>query len=302
MIVTYIVLGVLGLLAIVAALSSIFTVSQGTIKVITRFGKLKGFYLPGINFKIPFVDQVHTVLSTLQQSVDFNFQAITADKANVNFSAVFVYGILDTTEACLNKAVFTFNSVESFRLAMTRTVEAHVREFISTVDHKGVLGVRAQLVDKIKEDMKEIMASWGYVLYGVQINEITFDKLVTESMAKLVASENDKNAATNNAEVSYITVVREAEGAKEVARLNGEAIALFRKEVAKGMKDAAAELGGETAVIMFTMWTETLKHIAEKGKGNYMFMDGSADGMQNIMKSLLANMASMTQPQAANAK
>jgi len=42
-------------------------------------------------------------------------------------------------------------------------------------------------------------------------------------------------------------------------------------------------------LILFSMWTESVKEFAEKGKGNVIFLDGSIDGMDKTMKQLMAN-------------
>jgi len=44
----------------------------------------------------------------------------------------------------------------------------------------------------------------------------------------------------------------------------------------------------DTSVILFTMWTEAIKHFSENSKGNVIFLDGSADNMQKTMKEMMA--------------
>jgi prepilin-type processing-associated H-X9-DG protein len=46
----------------------------------------------------------------------------------------------------------------------------------------------------------------------------------------------------------------------------------------------------DTNVILFSMWTEAIKNFAEFGKGNVIFLDGSAQGMENTMKQIQAMM------------
>ena len=46
------------ILLLLAAFSSYFTVSAGTVAVKLRFGKLVGAYGEGIHFKMPFIDSV----------------------------------------------------------------------------------------------------------------------------------------------------------------------------------------------------------------------------------------------------
>ncbi len=36
------------------------------------------------------------------------------------------------------------------------------------------------------------------------------------------------------------------------------------------------------------MWTEAVRHVAENGKGNVLFLDGSPDGMQKQFRDLIA--------------
>jgi len=55
-------------------------------------------------------------------------------------------------------------------------------------------------------------------------------------------------------------------------------------EAAEEMKQANLD----TNVILFSMWTEAIKNFAEYGKGNVIFLDGSADGMDKTMKQMMA--------------
>ena len=74
------------------------------------------------------------------------------------------------------------------------------------------------------------------------------------------------------------------------AQRRGQGIALFREEVAKGMSKAAEEMKGvglDVSVILFSMWTDSLKHVAEAGKGNMIFLDGSTDSMNRTMKQMM---------------
>jgi len=68
-------------------------------------------------------------------------------------------------------------------------------------------------------------------------------------------------------------------------------VALFRKEVATGMTEAAEQMKQanlDTNVILFSMWTEAIKNFAEVGKGNVIFLDGSSEGMQRSMQQIMA--------------
>ncbi|HRD38379.1 MAG TPA: SPFH domain-containing protein, partial [Bacteroidia bacterium] len=78
-----IILSVLGLLLL---LLSFKTVQQGTVAVITVFGKYSRILRPGLNFKIPFIERVAKKISIQNRSAELGFQAVTIDQANVNFT------------------------------------------------------------------------------------------------------------------------------------------------------------------------------------------------------------------------
>jgi prepilin-type processing-associated H-X9-DG protein len=44
----------------------------------------------------------------------------------------------------------------------------------------------------------------------------------------------------------------------------------------------------DSSILLFAMWTEAIKNFAEQGKGNVIFLDGSAEGMQRTMKEVMA--------------
>ena len=157
-------------------------------------------------------------------------------------------------------------------------------------------------MNEVKEQLDSTLALWGYHLIDLQLNDIRFDERVTKSMAEVVASMNLKAAATYEGDALLIkrTKEAEAEGAsiriaaeaeKQAALLRGEGVALFREKVSQGLSQAARELQPyDTAnqMILFSMWTESMQQIAEKGKGNILFFDGSTEGASNTLKQLLA--------------
>ena len=66
---------------------------------------------------------------------------------------------------------------------------------------------------------------------------------------------------------------------------------MFREEVAKGMAESAKVMTAadlDASLILFSIWTEAIKHFAENGRGNTIFLDGSTGGMEKTMQQLLA--------------
>ncbi len=69
--------------------TGLVTVNQGTIAVITLFGKYRRILRPGLNFKVPVLEQVFKTVSIQNRSVELEFQAVTLDQANVYFKACY---------------------------------------------------------------------------------------------------------------------------------------------------------------------------------------------------------------------
>ncbi|MEN9440854.1 MAG: hypothetical protein RLZ33_930 [Bacteroidota bacterium] len=290
-------------IVLVVIVGSFVTVQQGTISVVTMFGKYRRILHPGLNFRIPLFEKIFSKVSIQNRAIEMEFQAITQDQANVYFKAMLVYSVLDANEETIKNVAFKFMDQRSFSQALIRTIEGSVRGFVATKKQAEILLLRREIVDDVKESLDMTLETWGFHLIDLQLNDITFDAEITTSMAKVVASNNLKAAAENEGQALLITKTKaaEAEGnaikiaaqaEKEAAQLKGQGIALFREEVAKGMTEAAdkmKEANLDTSLILFSMWTESIKEFAEKGQGNVIFLDGSTEGMDRTIKQMMGN-------------
>ncbi len=284
--------------------SSFFTINQGYVGVITMFGKYQRIVLPGLRMKLPILESVYKKISYQNRSVELEFQAITGDQANVYFKSMLLYSVQNQDEETIKKVAFKFVSDKDMMQALVRTIEGSIRTYVASKKQAEVLGLRKEIVEYVKDQVDHTLENWGYHLQDLQINDITFDKVILDSMSKVVASNNLKAAAENEGQALLITKTKaaEAEGnaikisaeaEKEAARLRGQGVALFRQEVARGMTEAAEQMKQanlDTNVILFSMWTEAIKNFAEFGKGNVIFLDGSAEGMEATMKQIQALM------------
>jgi regulator of protease activity HflC (stomatin/prohibitin superfamily) len=287
---------------VVIILSSFVTVKQGTIAVVTVFGKYRRILTPGLNFKIPLIEAIYSKISIQNRSVELEFQAVTFDQANVYFKAMLLYSVLDQQEETIKNVAFKFVDERNLMQALIRTVEGSIRAFVATKRQSEVLILRRDIVEHVKEQLDQILETWGYHLQDLQLNDITFDDVIMKSMSQVVASNNLKAAAENEGQALLITKTKaaEAEGnaikisaeaERQASQLRGQGVALFRQEVAKGMSVAAKEMQDahmDTSVILFTMWTESIKHFAENSQGNVIFLDGSTDAMQQTMKEMMS--------------
>jgi regulator of protease activity HflC (stomatin/prohibitin superfamily) len=210
--------------------------------------------------------------------------------------------VLNAEEETIKNVAFKFVNQQNFSQALIRTIEGSVRGFVATKKQAEILLLRREIVDDVKESLDQTLETWGFHLIDLQLNDITFDEEITNSMAKVVASNNLKAAAENEGQALLITKTKaaEAEGnaikisaeaERQALQLKGQGIALFREEVAQGMSDATQKMRDanlDPSMILFSMWTESIKEFAEKGKGNVIFLDGSPEGMEKSLDRIMA--------------
>jgi regulator of protease activity HflC (stomatin/prohibitin superfamily) len=145
-----------------------------------------------------------------------------------------------------------------------------------------------------------VVLAWGYVVRDIQITDMTFDKEIIDSMARVVSSKNLLAAASNEgaallvkrtkdaeAEAAYKTIGAEAD--KKAAALRGQGLALFRKNIADGMKEAAELLksaGVNAEFLLFLEYTDALKYVAEHSQGKVIFMDSGAAAAAKVVQGI----------------
>lgn len=279
---------------------SVSIIQQGHVGICTSFGKYKRVLSPGLNFRIPLVETVHSNLSLQNRSVELEFQAITLDQANVNFKSLILYSVLNADEETLKRAAFRFVDSKSFMQAFVRSVEGSIRAFVATKAQSEILTVRHEIVNAVKAHIDEELCDWGHHLINLQINDISFDEAIMRSMAQVVASNNMRAAAQNEAQAQYISKTRVAEAEaqarrtvaqadKDADQLRGEGNALLRKQMADGLAEAGKIMEQnevDPTFMLYTMWLDSMKYIASHSHGNILSFDGSMDGFEKTLKQM----------------
>src|SRR6202140_3806370 len=289
----------LALLAVIFLMRQVRSIPQSNIAVVTAFGKYQRIMREGLNVKLPW-EKIADRLSLQNRARQMEFQAMSRDQANVKFSTMVVYAVANADDDTIKRAVFSFASGQEFQLALQRTIDGSIRQFVATTKQADILGMRAEIVDHTKKNLDEVVSSWGYVVRDIQITDMTFDKEIMDSMARVVSSKNLLAAAANEgaallfkrtkdaeAEAAYKTIGAEAE--KKAAALRGEGLALFRRNIAEGMKEAAANLrqaGVDANFLLFLEYTDALKYVADHAQGKVVFMDSGSGAAVRVAQQI----------------
>lgn len=291
---------IIAAIAFILLIQSIVLIKQGHVGIITRFGKYHRILHPGINMKLPLIDNVFNKISTQHRSIELEFQAISLDQANVNFKSLILFAARDDEEYTLKKIAFRFIDEKSFMQTLIRSIEGSIRSFVATKKQSEILTLRQDIVNAVVEHLEESLSHWGFHLLDLQINDISFDEAIMRSMSQVVSSNNMKMAAENEAQAQYIIKTRaaeaeaktiriKAEAEKDAINLKGEGNALFREKIAGGLANAGSIMnagGVDPAFMLYTMWLDTMKNVAAHSHGNIISFDGSMDGFDKNLKQM----------------
>ena len=137
-------------------------VPQSEKHVVERFGRLRLVLGPGINFIVPFLDRVAHKISILERQLPNATQdAITADNVLVRVETSVFYRITEP-----EKTVYRIRDVDG---AISTTVAGIVRSEIGKLELDQVQSNRAQLIERVREQVSMMVDDWGVEVTRAEI-------------------------------------------------------------------------------------------------------------------------------------
>ena len=207
---------ILLVIILIIAFASIKVVKQSEVYIIERLGKFQKVADAGLTIIVPFFDQVRSVVSLKQQTLDIPPQGvITKDNVTINIDTVVFYQITDPA-----KAVY---EIQSLKKGIEYLAITTIRDIVGKMDLDETFGSRDSINYQLRSILDDATDKWGCKIDRVEIVDINPPADIREAMEKQMNAERNKRALILEAEAQKQAEITVAEGKKQAAILEAEA-------------------------------------------------------------------------------
>ncbi|MBA4491102.1 SPFH domain-containing protein [Paracoccus sp. S1E-3] len=274
----------IAVLIFITVLMAVRIVPQSEKYVVERFGRLRAVLGPGINFIVPFVDRVKHRISILERQLPTARQdAITADNVLVQVETSVFYRILEP-----EKTVYRIRDVDA---AIATTVAGIVRSEIGQMELDQVQSNRAQLIERVKDSVANVVDDWGIEVTRAEILDVNLDDATRAAMLQQLNAERARRAQVTEAEGKRRAVELAADGDLYAAEQQAKAKRILAEAEAfatTAIAEAIGKGGLEAAQYQVAMkQVETLARIGQgAGKQTLVLPANAVDALGDAFKML----------------
>ena len=268
--------------------STIFIVDQQTCAIIERLGKFQRLAYPGLNFKIPFIENKRASLSMRIHQLEVVVETKTKDN-------VFVKAVIAVQYRVLQSKIYeAFYMLQDPVGQITSFVFDLVRAQVPAMDLDDVFSRKDDIADAVKEELEKPMADFGYEIIKALVTDIDPDANVKSAMNEINTAQRLRVAATEKGEAEKILKVKQAEAEAESCILHGKGVAGQRQAIIEGLCQSVDEFVKQTGttpahvmdMVLLIQYIDTLKDIGSNSKSNVVFVPHSPNGVSSINEQL----------------
>lgn len=274
---------IVGFVAIAAVFSSFFTVETEEVGVIMRFGKYVDEARPGLNFKVPFIDQVEFVPVQRQLKQEFGYRTTSAGvnssyrKTGYGGESLMLTGDLnlgDVEWVVQYRIDNPYNYLFKVRNAdetLRDISEAAMRQVVGDRTVNEVLTVgRAEVATQVEIILQAISDEYEM---GIKIEQVVLQDAnppdpVKPSFNGVNEAQQQRETLINQARADYNRVIPRATGESQETIQKAEGYALDRVNRAQGevsrFNDLYSEYVKAPEVTKTRIFLETMQDILPK--------------------------------------
>ena len=227
-------------LAFLAVVKGVKFVPQQQVWIVERMGRYRASMQAGLNFLIPFIDNISYRHSLKEEAVDIPSQtAITKDNVTLIIDGILYLKITDPKQASYG--------VGDARYAITQMAQTTMRSELGKMTLDRTFLERDNLNVSIVQSINEASIVWGIQCLRYEIKDITPPDNVRQAMELQVAAERKKRAEVLDSEGKRQSQINIAEGIKQEVALKSEAAMTDQINRAKGEAEAILQVAKATA-------------------------------------------------------
>lgn len=273
--------------------TAVLMVPQAEEWQIERFGKYNRTASPGLNFAIPFIEQIAYKRTLKETTIPIHPQtAITKDNVHVQLDGAVYTKVEDAYKASYG--------IEEPGIAITVLAQSAMRKEVGNLELDQLFLEREKLNQGIAHALDEATQPWGIRVFRYEIADIHVDRGTREAMEKqsnaerlrraevlesegyrqklINQSEGERQGAINQAqgeaESVRVKAIAEAESIKLLAEAHALKTRLGAEATADGLRAVAtaiAEEGGKDAMVQ-QLAQRYVSELAEMAKSSNMII------------------------------
>lgn len=292
----------LGAFVLVAVFSSFFTVQPEEVGIITRFGEYTRTANPGLNFKLPFMEEVRYVPVQRQLKQEFGYRTASAGvrssytKAGYSDESLMLTGDLNLADVewvVQYRVSDPYNFLFKIRnpeQTLRDISEAAMRQIVGDRTVNEVLTVgRAEVSLEAERLIQELCNEYesGVKIEQVVLQDINPPNPVKPSFNAVNEAQQQRETLINQAKSEYNKVIPRARGEAQETIQKAEGYALDRVNRARGdasrFNDLFSEYLKAPEVTKQRIYLETLEDILPK-IGNKIVTDNNGNSVLPLLQ------------------
>lgn len=234
-------------------------VPQGFKWIVQRLGKYHQTLEPGLNFIIPYVDNVAYKITTKDIVLDIPSQeVITRDNVVIIANAVAYINIVHP-----ERAVY---GIENYEQGIRNLVQTSLRSIIGDMDFDSALSSRDQIKAALKMSISDDIADWGITLKTVEIQDISPSPTMQMAMEEQAAAERQRRATVIKADGQRQAAIAEADGRLEASRRDAEAQVVLARGSEQSIRLISEAVGEREIPLLYLLGEQYIKAMTDMSK------------------------------------
>lgn len=252
--ISFIFIGVLVFIGLYFLVKGIQIVPDGHVRIVERMGRRQRVLTPGLNTIIPGLDTIKKKNLNLSVFLDNGKREVKLydRKGNISIAEHRIdppelpFLCKDNSEVIVNsvcylkivdamKAVYDVSEFADTIISLIQTI---LRQEVGRYDGDSIIRSRENLSESLRSALQEASTAWGVRIMRVEIEDIHFDKEISEKLSQARREELIRRAEVVAAQAEADKKVLEAEAEKKSKILLAEGEKEYNLKVAEGEKQS----------------------------------------------------------------